>query len=328
MAEGKGRVCVTGGTGFLASWIIKRLLEDGYSVNTTIRSNSGGKRDVSFLTNLPGATSEKLQIFNADLCIPESFGPAVEGCVGIFHTATPVDFAVNEPEEVVTKRTVDGALGILKACVNSKTVKRVVYTSSGSAASFSGKDGGDALDESYWSDVDLLRKVKPFGWSYAVSKTLAEKAVLEFGEKHGLEVVTLIPTFVVGPWVCPKLPDSVERALVLVLGKKEQIGVIRFHMVHVDDVARAHIFLLEHPNPKGRYNCSPFIVPIEEMSKLLSAKYPEYQIPSVEELKGIEGFKQPDLISNKIRDAGFEFKYSLEDLFDDAIQCCKEKGYL
>ncbi|KAJ1407212.1 hypothetical protein SESBI_24535 [Sesbania bispinosa] len=326
MAEGKGRVCVTGGTGFLGSWIIKRLLEDGYSVNTTIRSNPGRKRDISFLTNLPGA-SEKLQVFNADLSNPESFGPAVEGCVGIFHTASPIDFAVNEPEEVVTKRTVDGALGILKACVNSKTVKRVVYTSSGSAVSFSGAEG-DVLDESSWSNVDLLRSVKPFGWSYGVSKTLAEKAVLEFGEQNGIDVVTLIPTFVVGRWVCPKLPDSVEKALVLVLGKKDQINVTRYHMVHVDDVARAHIFLLEHPNAKGRFNCSPFIVSIEEMSELLSAKYPEFQIPTVDEVKEIKGVKLPHLISKKLVDAGFEFKYSVEDMFDDAIQCCKENGYL
>jgi len=41
MAEGKGRVCVTGGTGFLGSWIIKSLLENGYSVNTTIRADPG-----------------------------------------------------------------------------------------------------------------------------------------------------------------------------------------------------------------------------------------------------------------------------------------------
>ncbi|PNX96401.1 dihydroflavonol-4-reductase [Trifolium pratense] len=372
MAEGKGRVCVTGGTGFLGSWIIKSLLENGYSVNTTIRADPERKRDVSFLTNLPGA-SERLHFFNADLSDPDSFTAAVEGCVGIFHTASPIDFAVSEPEEIVTKRTVDGALGILKACVNSKTVKRFIYTSSGSAVSFNGKDK-DVLDESDWSDVDLLRSVKPFGWNYAVSKTLAEKAVLEFGEQNGIDVVTLILPFIVGGFVCPKLPDSVEKALVLVLDvndheiigdshfnqgfklrlqqlrslrlqqlrslrllqramwllrrKKEQIGITRFHMVHVDDVARAHIYLLENSVPGGRYNCSPFIVSIEEMSQLLSAKYPEYQILSVDELKEIKGAGLPDLNTKKLVDAGFEFKYSVDDMFDDAIQCCKEKGYL
>ena len=178
---------------------------------------TGRKRDVSFLTNLPGA-SEKLKIFNADLSDPESFGPAVEGCVGIFHTATPIDFAVNEPEEVVTKRAIDGALGILKAGLKAKTVKRVVYTSSASTVSFSSLEEKDVVDESVWSDVDLLRSVKPFSWSYAVSKVLSEKAVLEFGEQNGLEVTTLVLPFVLGGFVCPKLPDSVERALLLPLG--------------------------------------------------------------------------------------------------------------
>ncbi|EYU31989.1 hypothetical protein MIMGU_mgv1a0110322mg, partial [Erythranthe guttata] len=36
----KGRVCVTGGTGYVGSWIVKKLLEDGiYSINTTTRTN-------------------------------------------------------------------------------------------------------------------------------------------------------------------------------------------------------------------------------------------------------------------------------------------------
>lgn len=41
MEEDKGTVCVTGGTGFIASWLIMRLLEHGYYVRTTVRSNPG-----------------------------------------------------------------------------------------------------------------------------------------------------------------------------------------------------------------------------------------------------------------------------------------------
>ncbi|KAK4267768.1 hypothetical protein QN277_024505 [Acacia crassicarpa] len=323
----KGKICVTGGTGFIASWIIKRLLEDGYSVNTTIRSLPGRKRDVSYLTNLPGA-SQKLRFFNADLSEPESFKDAIDGCSGVLHTATPFDLQENESEEVVTKRTIEGALGIIRACVNSNTVRRVVYTSSALAVVNNGKDD-DVMDEGFWSDVNYLRRVKPFSWNYAVSKTLAEKAVLEFGQENGLEVVSLIPSLVSGPFFCPNIPGSVRLSLALLFGEKDQYGRLRrVHMVHVDDVARAHIFLLEHPNPKGRYNCSPFIVTIEEMAQLLSVKYPEFQIPSKESLEDIKGYKLPELCSKKLMDAGFEFKYGLEQMFDDAIQCCKEKGYL
>ncbi|XP_058739856.1 vestitone reductase-like [Vicia villosa] len=329
MEEGKGRVCVTGGTGFIGSWIIKRLLEDGYTVNTTVRcSPEGQKKDVSFLTNLPGA-SQKLKIFNADLSNPESFNAAIEGCVGIFHTATPIDFEVNEPEEIVTKRTIDGALGILKACENSKTVKRVVYTSSASAVYYQDKEE-DIMDENYWSDVNILRNLKPFAWSYAVSKTLAEKAVLEFGKEHGLDIVTLVPTFVAGPFICPKLPGSIYGSLPFLFGDIDKNPLIasRIHMVHVDDVTRAHIFLLEHPNSKGRYNCSPFIATFDEIIDIISSKYPKFQIPKSKVLMGAKGPKLPHLTSKKIMDAGFEFKYSIEEMFKDTIECCKEKGYL
>ncbi|KAL2326466.1 hypothetical protein Fmac_025524 [Flemingia macrophylla] len=320
MEERKGRVCVTGGTGFIGSWIVKRLLQDGYSVNTTVRPNSERKKDVSYLTSLPGA-SERLQILGADLRNPESFNAAIEGCIGVFHVATPMDFELKEPEEVVTKRSIDGTLGILKACLNSKTVKRVVYTSSASAVNYG---TGGMVDESSWSDVDYLRASKPFGWSYAVSKTLTEKAVLEFGEQNGLDVVTLIPPFVFGPFICPNLPNSVRASLDFVFGVKGQFGVLlRTDVVHVDDVARAHIFLLEHPNPKGRYNCSQSSVTLKRTSEIVSAKYPEFHLKAVDSPKHNEDAEGPHLKSKKLIDAGFEFKYGFEETLDDAIRCCK-----
>ncbi|KAG4971133.1 hypothetical protein JHK82_036803 [Glycine max] len=68
----------------------------------------------------------------------------------------PVDFQVKEPEELVTKRCIDGALSILKTWLNSKTVKRVVYTTSVGAVICNGKED-QVMDESFWSDVVYLR---------------------------------------------------------------------------------------------------------------------------------------------------------------------------
>ncbi|KAL7203688.1 hypothetical protein ACSBR2_016866 [Camellia fascicularis] len=326
--EEKGSVCVTGGTGYVASWLIKKLLENGYRVRTTIRSyNPDNKKDLSYLTDLPCAL-ERLQIFNADLALPESFDAAIQGCIGVFHVAHPIDFEDKEPEEVKVQRAINGTLGILKACLDSKTLKRVVYTSSASAVVFNDK-GLDVLDESDWSDLDYIRSLKIYGASYMISKTLTEKAALEFAEKHGLDLVTVIPTFIHGPFICPRLPGSVHSSMAMILGNKDQYKhLTKVEMVHVDDVASAHIFLLEYPHAKGRYVCSAVRVTIDNMAEFLSARYPEYPIPTPESLKEIERFTYSDLSSKKLLDTGFKYKYGLEEMFDGAIQCCKEKGFL
>ncbi|KAI8025075.1 hypothetical protein LOK49_LG02G00601 [Camellia lanceoleosa] len=308
------------GTGYVASWLIKKLLENGYRVRTTIRSSKhpDSKKDLSYLTNLPCA-SEKLQIFNADLDLPESFDEAIQGCIGVFHVAHPVDYGEKEPEEVKVQRAINGTLGILKACLDSKTVKRVIYTSSASTIMFNDK-GLDVLNENHWSDIDYIRSVKIFGVSYMISKTLTEKAALEFAEKHGLDLVTVIPTIVNRPFICPRVPSSVNFSMAMIFGKKENCKYLgKIQMVHVDDVASAHIFLFEYPHAKGWYLCSAFDITIDKMFEFLSARYPEYPIPTLDSLKEIEieCFTRSDFSSKKLLDTGFKYKYRLEEIKKD-----------
>ncbi|XP_052306803.1 vestitone reductase isoform X1 [Populus trichocarpa] len=329
--SGKGVVCVTGGTGFVASWLIMRLLEQGYTVRTTVRSNpTDGKQGIGYLTGLPGA-KERLQIFNADLDRPDSFNEAIEGCTGVFHVAHPTGFTKEEAEEMVIKRATEGTIGVLQACLNSKTVKRVVYTSGISTVLFSG-NGQQVADESAWTDIDYFRSLNVIGNPSLIAKTYTERAALEFAEQHGLDLVTLIPSLVFGPFICPKIPRSVHMGLAMVLGNRNHYRfLIKSNMVHIDDVAMAHIFLLENSNAKGRYLCSSNEVSLNEMFEFLSATYPDLQIPareSISSLKDIEGFKMRGLSPKKLLDCGFKFEHGLEDMFDGAIQSCKEKGFL
>ncbi|PPD86683.1 hypothetical protein GOBAR_DD16386 [Gossypium barbadense] len=328
MEGDKGTVRVTGVTGFIASWLIKSLLQE---VTLFVQL------DLSFLTSLPGA-AEKLKILSADLSDPNSFDAVIEGSKAVLYVATPVDFQNKESEEAITERSINGAVGILKACLRSKTVKRVVYTSSASTVVFNGQEM-DMMDESFWTDVDFVRqKLSPNAHSYIISKTLTERAVLDFGAQHGLDVVTVIPSFVVGPFICPKFPGSVRTSLALFYTEKMQCTktgklnstgnqseysfLLNFSMVHVDDVARAHIFLLEYPDAKGRYNCSSDTISLEKLSEFLGGKYPEFPIPSPESLGEIKGMKCPGLSSKKLLETGFEFKNGVEEMFDGAIQCC------
>nr|GMC86851.1 Vestitone reductase [Ipomoea batatas] len=262
MAEGneKGCVCVTGGTGFLASRLIMKLLQQGYAVNATVRSHPGGSpKDASFLTSLEGAP-ERLRIFVADLDNPETFSPAIEGCVGVFHVAQPMP-DLEDPEdddEAKYGEAVRGAVRIFELCVEAGTVKRVVYTSSESAMVFNG-EGAEVVDESCWSDVEYIRSSISREKAYSICKTMIEKAGFEFAHKSGLDLVTVIPPYIHGPFITPQCPYSVRLSMAWIFGDNDPIieyqSVIPF--VHVDDLASAHIFVFEHPNAEGSFAPPP-----------------------------------------------------------------------
>lgn len=81
------RVCVTGATGYVAGWVVSKLLKKGYIVHATCR-DPRNRKAVGHLLSLPGA-QEQLQLFAADLLRPGSFDEAVAGCTYVIHTASP-----------------------------------------------------------------------------------------------------------------------------------------------------------------------------------------------------------------------------------------------
>lgn len=190
---------------------------------------------MSYLTTLPGA-SKRLKIFNADLNQPNSFSTAIQDCIGVFHVAHPMDVHVttdqDDAEADVTRRAVGGTLGILEACVHSKTVRKVIYTSSAATILFNEEGTLEMADEETWSDLENCgRRNKIIGFPYLVSKTMTERLVLEFGERKGmkLEVVSLVLPLVVGPFICPNIPASVYIALSMILG---MIDTLVFSLSH------------------------------------------------------------------------------------------------
>ncbi|TKY67825.1 Tetraketide alpha-pyrone reductase 1 [Spatholobus suberectus] len=89
-------VCVTGASDYIASWIVKFLLQRGYTVRATVRNPNDQKR-VQHLLKLEGA-KERLRHFKADLLDEGSFNSAVKGCDGVFHTASPFYHNVKDPQ--------------------------------------------------------------------------------------------------------------------------------------------------------------------------------------------------------------------------------------
>ncbi|KAG4394219.1 hypothetical protein GLYMA_03G256600v4 [Glycine max] len=92
MGEEGCKVCVTGGSGYIGSWLIKKLLAKGYTVHATLRDLKNESK-VGLLKSLPQSEG-KLVLFEADIYNPNDFDLAIEGCKFVFHVATPM---IHEP---------------------------------------------------------------------------------------------------------------------------------------------------------------------------------------------------------------------------------------
>nr|AII32285.1 dihydroflavonol 4-reductase/flavanone 4-reductase [Lonicera japonica] len=303
-------VCVTGAAGFIGSWLVMRLLERGYVVHATVRDPANMKK-VKHLLELPKADTN-LTLWRADLTEEGSFDEAIEGCHGVFHVATPMDFESKDPE---------------KSCAKAKTVKRLVFTSSAGTVNVQ-EHQLPVYNEDNWSDLDFINSKKMTAWMYFVSKTLAEKAAWEAAKENNIDFISIIPTLVVGPFIMPTLPPSLITALSLITGNEAHYGIIKqCQYVHLDDLCKSHIFLYENPKAGGRYICSSHDATIHDLAKMIREKWPEYNVPT--EFKGIEkDLPVVSFSSKKLIHMGFEFKYTFEDMLKGAIDTCREKGLL
>ncbi|XP_057975739.1 dihydroflavonol 4-reductase-like [Malania oleifera] len=331
--EEEKTVCVTGASGFIASWLVKLLLERGYHVRAVVRDPENAEK-VKHLVDLPDAKA-RLSLWKGDLAVEGSYDDAVLGCVGVFHLATPMGFnSSTDPENEIIKPTVDGVLNVLRSCCKAKsTLKRVVYTSSMAAVAVNKPPPPAEYDESFWTNVDVCRAVKMGGWSYFAAKTLGEKAAWEFAKENGVDLVAIQPPVVMGPFLTPYRTPSAGIALSLLTRNTTAYPLLmRSRAVHLDDVCNAHILLFEHPQAEGRFLCSSHTFTILDLAKYLKQKYPEYNIPT--QFEGIdESTKSIPCSTKKLKELGFKFKYTEEEchvgvLFDEAINCCREKGLL
>ncbi|GLJ47150.1 hypothetical protein SUGI_0995510 [Cryptomeria japonica] len=333
------RVCVTAAGGFITSCLIKNLLERGYIVNATCREPDN-LRKTSHLLSLPGA-KERLYIFKADLFEQGSFDSAIEGCDLVINMATSLDYT-RDPENGFIQPTIDGTLDILRACKSAKTVRRVIHTSSITAATPVDENGKlkDCLDESCWTPINYMRREKPQNWMYYVAKTLAEQAALQYGEDNEIEVITVLAALVGGPSIAPTL-SSALITLTPITGNQECCEILTSYqslmgsvpLVHVEDVCNAHMMLMEHPSARGRYLCCSDAPLIPDMADFFRKLYPE--IPIIWEFEEtdvdqeVQLQKRPVRIaSSRLSEVGFAYKYGMEEIISHTVEWAKKMQVL
>lgn len=114
------------------------------------------------------------------------------------------------------KPAIEGTLNVLRSCRKNQSLKRVVLTSSSSTVRI--RDDFDPkipLDESVWTCIELCKRFQVW---YALSKTLAEQAAWKFCEENGIDLVTVLPSFLVGPSLPPDLCSTASDVLGLLKG--------------------------------------------------------------------------------------------------------------
>jgi nucleoside-diphosphate-sugar epimerase len=316
---GKGTVCVTGASGFIASWLVKMLLERGYTVKGTVRNPEKAKH----LLQLPGA-SDRLQLVAADLLQPGAFDSAVEGCEGVFHTASPFfNKNITDPEAQFLDPALKGTLNVLESCAKVRP-KRIVVTSSVAAVSYTSKrTPTSVVDESFFSDPEICRKEQRW---YALSKTLAEKAAWDFAKEHNLDMVTVNPTMVIGPILQSTMNTSTEVILEFLNGTSKTFLNFCVGWVGVKDVAMAHILAYEKPEAEGRYIVNAEILHYGDMVSKLATLYPQYPIVA-KDADDSPRYPSYNLSSEKVKKLGLTMQ-PLDDVIHEAVKSLRDNKYL
>ena len=282
-----GPVAVTGAGGYIASWIVKLLLDGGHTVHATVRDPSNEKK-VGHLRQLAEGAPGELKLFAADLLEAGSFDEAIAGCATVMHTASPFFLAgIKDAQKQMVEPALQGTENVLDAVERSGTVRRVVLTSSVAAVYGDNIDleaAGGQLSDQHWNETSTANH-NP----YSYSKTVAERAAWKRCEaqpddaNQRWDLVTINPSMVYGPPLGKRL-DGTTNALMydLARGKLWYGGPrLTFGVVDVRDVALAHLLAGANPDASGRYLMAERIVSLVEIGQRMRSLFDnKYRSPT------------------------------------------------
>ncbi len=215
------KALITGGNGFIGSYLVERLLNFGYQVRCLVRKTS----NLKWIQNLP------VEFVYGDIIDFYSLLPAVSDVDFIYHLSGVL--RANKPEEFF-RINHEGTKNLLEASRQRNTIlKRFIYVSTQAAA-------GPSRIGVPLKEADLPQPISTYG----ESKLLAEHAVLKFQQHFPVTIIR--PPVVYGP----RDDDILEAFRYIKLGIKPLIGRRErsLSIIHVGDLARGIHIAGEHSN--------------------------------------------------------------------------------
>ena len=267
-------VMVTGANGYVASWLVKKLLDEGITVHAAVR-NPNDEKKIGHLKTAAANSPGEIKFFAGDLLQAGSYKAAMEGCELVYHTASPFTMDIKDPQKELIDPALKGTADVLNTAKEVASVLRVVVTSSCAAIYTDAIDTvnapGGRITEEVWSTT-------------ASSKTLAEKKAWEIEKSQNQwDLVTINMSLVLGPALNPANTTSESINILKMLGGGElKMGAPKMGLgvVDVRDVAEAHFRAGYTPEAKGRYITSAHDTDLLEMGAILLPKYGDkYPLP-------------------------------------------------
>lgn len=249
-----GKVFVSGGSGYIAGFLIRQLIAEGWTVHTSIRDLA---KEAAVRASL-AVDDSKLTFFAANLTSDAGWAEAMAGCSHVAHVASPLPSNAPQSDDELIVPARDGALRALKAA-KAAGVKRFVMTSSMAAIAY-----GHGRSKTVFTEADWTDPTSPDAYAYVRSKTIAERAARDWVAAEGgdMEFVTVNPALVLGPLQSGDFSTSLEAIRKLLDGSMPGLPNFGFGIVDVRDVADMHVRCLTMPGMAGeRFICSgPFLM--------------------------------------------------------------------
>jgi dihydroflavonol-4-reductase len=254
----RNKVLVTGGNGHVGNTLAKRLCDRGYEVRATVRDPAEAAAFGIF-------DGYPVEVHQADIRDEAAVRKAMSGVAGVFQVAALYHYDEQGNGHGIVANNTEGSQTVLRLAVELG-VPRVVMTSSIAAVGFGGTEERPLTEEDWADPAD----------PYCRSKLESEQAAWAYAREHGLDLVVLCPSIILGPNFYKNTPSTVNIGA-LVNNQVPFRVPVQLCTVDVRDVADAHILAYEKQDARGRYLVAGTHVP--DLVDAVAALDPDMLVP-------------------------------------------------
>ena len=270
-------ILVTGASGFVGKWCVVKLLQKGYRVRGTVRSEAKATQVRDTVTREVGPEAAgRLDLIHCDILDDGGWADAMRGVDAVMHVATAIRGDEPKDQSVVIRPAMEGTARVLRFA-HEAGIKRVILTSSIATVGYGhGQTSGTRVyNETHFTNLENMR----WTWAYCIGKTKAEQAAWTYAKANGMELTTIHPGAIIGP----ALDDDASISLGMVSGLLDNstpaLPSNGFSIIDVRDVADLHVAALEHPEAAGeRYLATAEYMPFPKVAEVIRRAYPDRKI--------------------------------------------------